>query len=350
MNYKKACIRYLIAIGLVPLFMISCVFGINYLVDPLWYFRGNLITGKNYMWNERFSKTNLLRKNPRQYNCLILGTSRSILLNPNKIEGYTCFNYSFALGTIGDYRNFLDYFLKLSSPPALVIVGVNTRDFVDRLHQPGDVPDYIRADSEPPSARATYLSYEALRFSIETLMGRSPHPIFYRSDFTGDIHPDSGPFHPESLLVPDLSIGMFAIDGFSTNSVRLFQQLRDRLPKHTRMIGYTPVISPHYVGRLWLDGKLEDYLWASYSVGQVFDKYYDFTMPSEWTKDHDLTYDGGHYDRSVNDKMAKVLSGGPLEAGLAVHGMSWLEYRDRFKEAVESYISDTGIQLSQARN
>ena len=54
---------------------------INWLIDPLWYNKGNRITGRNFSFNERISKTNLLlNSDTRTYDCLILGSSRTTLL------------------------------------------------------------------------------------------------------------------------------------------------------------------------------------------------------------------------------------------------------------------------------
>lgn len=52
----------------------------NYIIDPLWYDEGNRITGKNFAFNERVSKTNLFLQDKEQYDCLILGNSRVTLL------------------------------------------------------------------------------------------------------------------------------------------------------------------------------------------------------------------------------------------------------------------------------
>ncbi len=323
----------------------------NYLVDPLWYFSGNVITKQNYMWNERVSKSNLLLKSPAKYDCLILGSSRSILLDPNKIEGYSCFNYSFGLGSVDHYIEFLSYFVQTSGSPELIIIGVDSPDLLGK--GPGHivggvntVPDFVRSAARPPNAIATYLSYQALDFSFRTLLGMSPNRIYYRQDFTGDILPESGPFDPGRLLAPDLTNGMFPLAGFTTESVEHFRKLRHALTKDTRVIGYAPPISAHYMARLALEGTLDAYLQAMYGVGQLFNEFYDFTAPSSWTRNTDLTYDGGHFYRRVNDGIAQILSGGSTVSGLSVHEMSWPEYRDRFRASVEEFIVEKRIRLS----
>lgn len=350
MPNKYSHIKYLAIIIVTPLVLGFLVFMTNYLVDPLWYFNGNVITKQNYMWNERLAKANLLFKNPAKYNCLILGSSRSILLDPNKIEGYSCFNYSFVLGSISHYVQFLSYFSTVSGPPELVIIGIDSPDLLpeNQGHLQGTVPpvpDFVRSADRPPSVIATYLSYKALDFSFRTLLGLSPNRIYYRQDFTGDILPESGPFDPGRLFEPDLKSGMFPLAGFTQESVERFRYLLEMLPQNTRVVAYTPPISAHYVARLALEGTLNAYLQTMYGVGQLFDEFYDFTAPSDWTKRAELTYDGGHFYRRVIDEMATVLNGAPVEAALDVHQMSWPQYRDRFRSSVEEYILERGLQL-----
>lgn len=348
MLHSISHIRYLALIFLVPVALGIVVYTFNYLVDPLWHFKGNTITGYNYLWNERVSKTNLLLQNPKKYNCLILGSSRSIFLNPNKIEGYTCFNYAFALAGIDHYVEFLSYFTNVSGPPELVIIGVDSSDLLGK--SPGhirkdqhNVPDFIRAKKRPPNAIATYLSYKALDFSFRTVLGTGTLPMYYRPDFTGDILPDSGPFDPRILYEPDLKSGMFPLAGFTLESVERFRQLLDMLPETTRVIAYTPPISAHYMARLALEGTLDAYLRTLYSIGRLFERFYDFTVPSSWTRSTELTYDGGHFYRRVHDRIAAIINGAPVEAALAIHEMSWRQYSDSFRSSVEEFILKRGV-------
>ncbi|NJL10693.1 MAG: hypothetical protein HC908_12365, partial [Calothrix sp. SM1_7_51] len=84
--------------------LIGSVSAVNWLVDPLWYGAGNRLTGKNFAFNERVSKTNLfLRNKHKNYDCLILGSSRVIALNASNFQGKTCFNYSIKGGEVPDF-------------------------------------------------------------------------------------------------------------------------------------------------------------------------------------------------------------------------------------------------------
>src|SRR4030088_60974 len=59
---------------------------------------------------------------------------------------------------------------------------VRREDFIGPMPPP-DVPDFIRTGVSPPSIFATYLSLDALDFSISTLRGDAPHHRYYDPNF-----------------------------------------------------------------------------------------------------------------------------------------------------------------------
>src|ERR1700730_73349 len=92
--------RYLaMLLGAVAVVAGACL-AANALVDPLWYFAGNVVTGVNYAFNERLAKVNRLLPRLEQYDCLILGSSTSALLPERQIAGQRCFNLGFSSGVV----------------------------------------------------------------------------------------------------------------------------------------------------------------------------------------------------------------------------------------------------------
>jgi len=95
----------LLAKHLAALVVTACVIAglclvINFLVDPLWYLRGNLVTGVNFAFNERIAKLNQLMPRMQDYDCLIVGSSRTTLLPERRFSGHHCFNLAFSGGRI----------------------------------------------------------------------------------------------------------------------------------------------------------------------------------------------------------------------------------------------------------
>src|SRR5580704_946052 len=72
--------RYLaMLLGGILVIVAACL-AANALIDPLWYFDGNVVTGVNYAFNERLAKMNRLLPRLQQYDCLILGSSTAAVL------------------------------------------------------------------------------------------------------------------------------------------------------------------------------------------------------------------------------------------------------------------------------
>src|SRR5215470_12931574 len=156
-----------ILVGVVVVLAGLCV-GINALVDPLWYFRGNVITGVNFPFDERLAKANRLLPRMAEFDCLMLGSSTTALVPETKIEGHRCFNLGFSSGLVSEALLYGKYLRARGFAPKLLIVGVDEFDFEGPNVTP-DVPAFIKANASPPSFWSSYLSLEALDWSYRTL-------------------------------------------------------------------------------------------------------------------------------------------------------------------------------------
>ena len=94
----------------------------NYLVDPLWHFGGNKVTNVNYAFNERVGRLNQLNDNFDDYDCIVFGSSVSTVMDPRKIEGYKCFNFSFSAGDVSEFVVLAKYLQERGFSPKAVFV------------------------------------------------------------------------------------------------------------------------------------------------------------------------------------------------------------------------------------
>ena len=134
------------------------VFCINVFFDPLWYITGNQLEDLNYMFNERLSKTNqfIKRRSPQTYNCIIFGSSRTILLNESRLEApYRCFNFSFSGGRIQEFVAFAKWLKKRGEQPEYVILGIDDFNFVE-LDTEHNIPKFVTHHSDPPNIFYSY--------------------------------------------------------------------------------------------------------------------------------------------------------------------------------------------------
>jgi len=281
--------------------IVAACFAVNCLVDPLWYLRGNVLTGINYPFNERLAE--IIRFLPRlqEYDCIIFGTSRASLLPEEKIQGYHCYNLSVSDGQAREYLLYAKYLQERGFAPRLMIVDVKRADFIGP-EQALEVPDFIRDGAGPPSIFASYLSIDALDFSIRTLRGDAPHHRYYNQDFRAELEVRSKRhrYDPKGPIKPEP-----APFGVHPERAAAYVELRRQFPT-ARAIGYIPPESAWRIAAFSLTGQLDAYLAAIGKVATAYDEFRDFSIPSKLTEGKEGTYDGSHYSRAVN---ARVLAG-----------------------------------------
>ena len=284
----------------VGLILAAC-FAVNCLVDPLWYLRGNVLTQINYPFNER--QAAIIRFLPRldDYDCVIFGTSRASLLPEEKIEGYRCYNLSVSDGIAPEYLLYAKYLAERGYKPRLIIVDVKRAEFLGP-QQAAEVPDFVRTGSSPPSIFASYLSTDALDFSIRTLRGDAPHHRYYDANFRAELEVRSKKhrYDPKGPIKPDPP-------PFDVHAERAaaYIELRRLFPE-ARAIGYIPPESAWRIAAFSLTGGLDSYLAAIGPIAAAYDEFLDFSIPSALTRGKEGTYDGSHYSRAAN---AHVLEG-----------------------------------------
>ena len=281
--------------------IVAACFVVNCLVDPLWYLRGNVLTEINYPFNERLAT--IIRFLPRlaDYDCVIFGTSRASLLPEEKIEGYRCYNLSTSDGQASEYLLYAKYLRARGYTPRLLIVDVKRAEFIGP-EQAVEVPDFIRSGAAPPSIFTSYLSLDALDFSIRTLRGDAPHHRYYDADFRAELEVRSKRhrYDPKGPIKPQPP-------PFDVHAERgaAYVELRRLFPE-ARAIGYIPPESAWRIAAFSLTGQLDAYLAAISPIAAAYDEFLDFSIPSTLTQGKEGTYDGSHYSRAVN---ARVLAG-----------------------------------------
>lgn len=330
--------RYIAISGAAATLALAAVLGLNFAVDPLWYFGGNRFFDQNYAFNERYSKTVLYMKHPQAYDCLIFGSSRTTLLDAGRIAGGRCFNFAISDGVAEEFIHFARYAERWGRPPRLVIVAVD--DFaLDNYPEATYVPDFVQDLSPPPSAIKSYASLSALGFSLRTVMRRPPFTRYYRSDFTAAIPSGLPPYDTVRIVdaKPEPPV-------YDTAALDLYAALVD-MYDGARVIGYVPPISLWTIARMARDGTLDGYLRAIFAASRLFEAFYDFSVPSPLTADRAVTYDGSHYDGAVNARIAERLSGVYSAFGLAVHDLTEAQYATRFHDALAALSDDHDITL-----
>jgi hypothetical protein len=323
--------------------IVAACFAVNCLIDPLWYLKGNILTGINYPFNERQAAIIRLLSRLQDYDCVILGTSRASLLPQENIKGYHCYNLSFSDGQASEYLLYAKYLRKRGFAPSLLIVDVKRAEFIGP-EQAVEAPDFIRAGAAPPSVFASYLSLDALDFSIRTLRGEGPHHRYYDQDFHAQLEVRSkrhryDPHGPIEATPPPFDV--------HEERAERYIELRRLFPM-ARAIGYIPPESAWRIAGFSLTGQLDAYLAVIGRVAAAYDEFLDFSIPSALTEGKEGTYDGSHYSRAVN---AQILAG--LVANQSDIAVDWRRqdvaeitalYHRRLAQFVETTQAEAGAK------
>ena len=320
---------------LVTSLLLGSVAGINWLIDPLWYSHGNILTGKNFTFNERITKTNLFlrTKDKVNYDCIILGSSRVTALRPSNFGERKCFNYALKGGEIPDFVNYAEALKNEGVDPKTVYIGVDGLNFVEkeRKKQEPVTFDTLRTKS----FLEAYLSADVLLFSAMTLLGVSPDPgNYYDQDF------EPVDFSHPPVYTPDF-YKPASPQRCDLSSVETFIGLRNIFP-NAKFVGYVPPISAWgMINDTYGRNLMDCHLLAFHQLAQSYDVMYDFSAPSEITKNPDNTFDGSHYSVMVNNQIADILQGeSDPDFGIRVDEYDFDEYRSLYRQKLKDFLAN----------
>ncbi|MGD1920717.1 MAG: hypothetical protein ACFCAD_18640 [Pleurocapsa sp.] len=320
--------------GLVTSILLGSVAAINWAIDPLWYRHGNILTGKNFTFNERITKTNLFlrTKDRANYNCIILGSSRVTALRTSNFTEDNCFNYALKGGEIPDFVNYAESLKNEGVDPEIVYIGVDGLNFVEKERKKQESLNLATLTTKSPLE--AYLSADVLLFSAMTLLGISPDPgNYYERNFEPVDFAEPPVYTPEFYQpAPPQKCDLYAVETFAN--------LKNTFP-NAKFIGYVPPRSAWSMINDTYGRELMDcYLLGFHQLAESYDAMYDFSAPSKITKNPDNTFDGSHYSVEVNNEIAQILQGKNNEDfGIRVDRYSFDEYRKLYRGKLKDFLA-----------
>ena len=324
--------RYLVLVTALVAVASGGVLAVNAAIDPLWYQRGNIVTGENFAFNERFAKLNQFLHSIDRYDCLIFGSSRSTLLDQRRFKGYTCANLSFSAGIVPEYVAYAKYIKARGFSPKLVVVGVDPFNFWRDMTPV--LPDFVESGKSPPSMVKSYLSKDVLRMSFFTLRSDPPFQRYYDRNFVGRVWREAPAYVPPEH-------DQISVKHRQFHSSRLVQyiELRELFP-NARYVGYVPPLSAWLTAEeLYLTAHFQDYLQSIKTIANGFDAMIDFSIPSDITMCPENTYDGDHYKAAINAVITDALQGMTNHFGFDVRAASLPEYQKAYENAAIKFLN-----------
>lgn len=330
-KYKSNVKNYLNYWVVSSILIILMIFGLNYLVDPLWHNEGNKITKNNFAYNERISKTNYFINHMDEYDCVLFGSSVSIVFDTSLIENSRCFNFSVSAGGISEYIVYLRYLSKLGFKPKKILTEINF-GFVKPSHDISRLPDFIINMDNPTAVIKSYTSISSFIFSVKNLLHISSYQHMYDENFIARVRMDlTFPFEPKK---EDLYLS--PAEPPSEEVIELYRELVEMYPESLH-IGYVYPQSPWVTSRYYTHDYLETNLSIILQLSSLFDELYDFSFPVEYIKNDEITYDGSHFYEFVFMEIANTLNNKKGIIGIRVNENQ--HYKEDYTQSIQNFIN-----------
>jgi hypothetical protein len=335
-------VRYLAALLLVAAVALGAIALLNYVIDPLWFFGGNKLQGRNFPFDERVARVAHFVTSDRDFDCYIFGASRTGMMNEHDFKGHNCFMVSFENASPSELVAYAKY-LKAHAKrePNLIIVGVDDFDFID-LADAHDVPAAVR-DNEIPHFWDYYFSTDVARWSLATAFDLAPKARYYGKDLTGKIRADA-----DSLSILRMKLEPGQKWHMSLSSVNEFAKFRQIFPK-AHLVAYATPIAATRIQQFQQSGLLPFFLEALHATAAQFDEMYDFSIPSTITANPHLTYDGSHYRPAVSDMIAAAIQSHEPSFGIMISGRSLEELTGLYASRLAFYTSGIEARADPVR-
>lgn len=321
--------KYLSIMVATVVLVCAIVFGINWTVDPLWYHGGNRITGENFRFDERAQKINALLPGKNDYDCIIFGSSRTVVLPAGMVPGHHCFNLAFSAGTMEEFVPYAAYLKAMGVNPKILIIGVDDFQFY-KGEAEMTVPPFILRQENPRSVWLSYLTLDAFDMSLRALWGAGKNDwIIGRNLEVARLSTEKyDPSADRSGLMPAQAYNGARIDAYG--------KLREIFPD-AQFIGYVPPLSAWRIRNMEKVGALDVYLGVIDEASMHFDRFNDFGAPSDMTINPANSYDGSHFSPDVNRFIASVLVEGDASPALDLKKLSLDELKAAYRRALEKY-------------
>lgn len=326
---------YLFATSALIVMLTALAFVFVSAVDPLFLLKGNQLSERNYIFNERISKVAFYANRESAIDCIILGSSRMTYLDGRALGG--CANFAFSGALPSELVLYAEYLHATGLRPSRVIVGV---DRFGSVSGDNELPTFVTNKQPIGHVSDYYLSLDLLTFSIKNALGFTNTPNFYDHDLRKHIDFSLIPTErhlnvPFYVTSDDLMISGFPELGH-------YQRLRSVFPTAT-YVGLVPPISTTAWVELSNPQVRSRYVAGVLTYASVFDEFYDLSRLDAPCADTIYSYDGTHFAAELWDHLAEKISRGAKSVAIR-STQTWLdpnELDDRYKSAANALQSMT---------
>lgn len=298
----------------------------NYTIDPLWTFcHSNRYNNAQPGFDERQLKTNRAYFcGLKQYDALLLGSSRTTYINQHDFKGMHVFNYASVSMYPKEYKGWITLAKKIKGAPfKTIILGVDFFGSSDgpfarqQMQQAPDPMHYLEVASAPLYRYKMLFTMDTLHKSIESV--KHSHRLgtidYTRDNVKRTIHIGTArkmqAVHHQTGLYNNLVYGKNY--HFNPHLKEIFKALKRENPD-TRFILFTTPISTDMFRFLVKQGNLGDYKQWLGTLVDVFGEVYDFMGVNTITNDPSNYADLHHFYPEFGKLIADRITGTPNPA------------------------------------
>ncbi|MDC3408823.1 hypothetical protein OAY00_03585 [Burkholderiales bacterium] len=313
--------------------VVFTVLVVNLIVDPLCYFgASNQLITKKYLFDERAQKTNFVKSKKGQFDTLLLGSSRTAIIDWGNIGSKKIFNYSVSGMLPTEYSGFINNF-KQSNSVETVVLGMDffssrSGEAVENKKSPGQYLTEMYA--------LDLLSYDTLhysRVSISCSIKKICRERSYTKNFARTMVPVTSQELTQKINKQILQYreGYYGAHTYpDPNLLSYLNVMRKENPKVEFVVFTTPV--SHRLWQLLIEQDLYDeYVdWLALIFNQ-FGRFYNFMGVNSITTNPANYIDAHHFTSNVGDliinKLYGVKEGVPPDFGVEINAEEINRYR-----------------------
>jgi hypothetical protein len=310
--------RFLFIFFAISFLFLGSMASFNYFIDPLWTFgHSHRFNDVQMIIDERQQKTNRMYFQPFHYDTLILGSSRTTLINQEDFTGMNAFNYAVSNMSIREYDSFLEFAKQQNGEDFKnVIIGVDFfKSSIKESQTPASIDEYVRQTKEPFYRWKNLLSYEVYEYSKRNYLMSKDNIIaatrIYKRDNTSKLQKIN---YLTARKQTSAKINKFRkefygdVYQYNPHYKDYLQILKKKNP-NTRFIVFTTPISQPLFHALVEEGRLEDYKRWIRDLVDVFGGIYNFMYPNSITNNMQNYIDGHHFYPEIGTKIAHRIIG-----------------------------------------
>lgn len=295
----------------------------NYLIDPLWCFsHSHWFTTYQKPFNERQQKTNYLTfVNTKKYDSLIIGNSRTSLINQNEFAGVSAYNYSVPGMTPYEYSEYIEFFKKVVGKPKTIYIGIDFGNTNEKIKFPAEMPAFYLSNVKSPFYRfKTLFTIDSLRYSLENLQVFSfirKHKfgngfILYDRNNIATLTKPSDESRRQDFITKELLTlrNMYSNHYIYRNDLAPFLKELVQANPETQFIPFTSPVSKLYFCTMVNSGKFPEYEKWLREMIEVFGNVWHFEYLNSITMDSAKNYsDSHHFYTSIGIMIANKITG-----------------------------------------